>query len=686
MTLRWVPGIGEAREIALLAMLLLCGLLGFEHAYGGWSYLVAGGLGVVFGLLVSYTGIRLRMPVVTTIAVSVAVFFLLGGSVALGASSGPVPGPASLRQLAQAATHGWDQLLTVLPPVGSGGNLLAIPYLLGLTGAVLGHQMLARTRWIWWALLPAAVVLVLSILFGTREPASVLVQGGAFAVLSLAWIAARSAVGDARPDGQLAAWARLVAVLAVAGAGAILLGPRMPMAQAHPRLVLREHIDPPFDPRDYGSPLSAFRKYAISGQPGDRSLGDEVVFTAEGVPAGSLVRIAAMDDFDGVLWNSAGRPGPSSAADISSDPSAGDNGSGYFQRVGDVIPVTRTGDHATIRFSMGQLGGVWMPSVGAATAMRFGGPAEAELSTTFRYNRSAQTAVTGTRPAGQSRGLRPGDSYTENAVVSPADYATPKVPAPVLAAAGPIAATLPDQLNVMDAVKDRASDAIGDASGVYTRAGRLAANLRTGSFSNGEPGQQVSEPGHDAARLTAMVTGDDSLTGDAEQYAALMGVMARQAGLPARVVLGVRAPATMPARWQVKGTDITAWVEVGLDGIGWVALFPTPDQSRQKPEPQPKPEINPRVPDPPKVMTPPQIDVDASSSGQRTDKNRKDEDGGSIPGVVLVAGGVILAPALALSAATGVIVLIKARRRRRRREQGSPAPRIAGGGGAVVAL
>ncbi len=61
-----------------------------------------------------------------------------------------------------------------------------------------------------------------------------------------------------------------------------------------------------------------------------------------------------------------------------------------------------------------------------------------------------------------------------------------------------------------------------------------------------------------------------------------MALMAREMGLPARVVLGF-VPSPDVARDKeitFTGSDIQAWVEINFAGFGWVSFFPTPDESR----------------------------------------------------------------------------------------------------------
>ncbi|WP_067604349.1 transglutaminase family protein [Nocardiopsis listeri] len=65
--------------------------------------------------------------------------------------------------------------------------------------------------------------------------------------------------------------------------------------------------------------------------------------------------------------------------------------------------------------------------------------------------------------------------------------------------------------------------------------------------------------------------------GYCEQYAGAMAVMARQAGIPARVAVGYTAgKPSGEDRWTVTASDAHAWPELYFEGSGWVRFEPTP--------------------------------------------------------------------------------------------------------------
>ena len=69
-------------------------------------------------------------------------------------------------------------------------------------------------------------------------------------------------------------------------------------------------------------------------------------------------------------------------------------------------------------------------------------------------------------------------------------------------------------------------------------------------------------------------------TGYCEQFAVSMAVLARQLGIPSRVIIGFTPGAATTVDGveviQVRDTNLHAWVEMWMDGFGWVRFDPTP--------------------------------------------------------------------------------------------------------------
>ena len=71
--------------------------------------------------------------------------------------------------------------------------------------------------------------------------------------------------------------------------------------------------------------------------------------------------------------------------------------------------------------------------------------------------------------------------------------------------------------------------------------------------------------------------GPDGRVGYCEQFASAMAVMARVAGIPARVAVGfLRPDALNPGTWMFSAHDLHSWPELFFAGVGWVRFEPTP--------------------------------------------------------------------------------------------------------------
>ncbi|MCL4472535.1 MAG: DUF3488 and transglutaminase-like domain-containing protein [Actinobacteria bacterium] len=70
----------------------------------------------------------------------------------------------------------------------------------------------------------------------------------------------------------------------------------------------------------------------------------------------------------------------------------------------------------------------------------------------------------------------------------------------------------------------------------------------------------------------------DEKRGYCEHFASAMAVMARSAGIPARVVTGYSGGSFNPftGLWEIKQSDAHAWVEINFGAAGWVPFDPTP--------------------------------------------------------------------------------------------------------------
>ncbi|WP_144876466.1 transglutaminase domain-containing protein [Microbacterium sp. 1.5R] len=650
---RWILDLGAT------ALLVGVSIVGFWPTFAGASYLPAAIGALLLGLVVAAVAAWRRWGILIVTGLTVAVYFVLGGALALPHTTilGVIPSLETLEKLAVGTVTAWKQLLTTVAPVsGTDGHFL-VPFLLTLVATVLTASLALRTSQVAWALLPAGVMLVLVIALGTPEPAFPVLQGLVFAVLATAWLALRqlwapnnAAVSVSEVDPSRAAHMRMrrllagVAVLAVAGGAGVATSAIA--APEQPRHVFRDVIIPPFNIRDYPSPLQAFRKN-VRDEAGD------TLFTVTGLPKGARVRTAVMDQYDGMVYNvTDGGPDSSSAftpirANMSPDAEG--------------IPVT-------LQVEIGEYRGVWVPDAGQVSQIDFTGSRAEDLRRSTYYNTSTGTAVSTSK-------LTEGDAYTVDAVI-PAEYDDTQ-----LADIGFGSVPLPKQSNVPEELTSLAAETVSGAESPIEQVRALETFLAEGGFfSHGLEGEVLSRAGHTAERITTLI-GGDQMIGDDEQYSVAMALLAREVGIPARVVMGFYPDEEQvgDAVFTATGDNIHAWVEVNFEGLGWLTFNPTPPEDKVPNDQNTKPKVDPK----PQVLQPPPPPQEPVDLPPTLPDDRKGDDETlnilGILGTILVIGGISLSILALLASPFIVIGAWKAARRRSRRHAERASDRISGG-------
>jgi hypothetical protein len=678
---RLTPARESIVDAAATAVLVSLALVGFRSSYGGYEFLVIGVIGVLLGLVAAHLFVVFRPPLLVGLIVLAVGYLVIGGAVSLRsyAIAGFVPSVASIRGAGHAAVHGWKELITTAPPVTGVGVLMALPFLCGYAGAFATNALMRRARRRSLGLLPVFAVFGIAVATGLRDrPASLIAQGAVLAAAVLGWLAIHEYRSRPRLAGSHVRRSRLgsaAGVLAVAAGAGWLLAPLLPLAAKPDRKVLRYSVVPPFDPRVYPSPLSAYREYVKSAE-----LKDKTLFTIEGLPPNTLVRLSTMDKYDGLVWR------PSFQTHAPLNPSSKGNGtssasSGYFERLGTEITSDYKGTIATVTVTIKAYGDVWVPDVGEVLSLRFsGGKRDRELNDAFRYNRATDTAAS-------MLPLHEGDRYVMRVRLPPA---------PAKLAGQPVIPDAPvgefSQVGTLDkwAATPEVLGLPGDPGG---QVDVLANRLRTeGSYSDGDGarGQLPSVAGHSVFRLNTFIT-EVAPVGNAEQYASALALMLRGLSkLPSRVVMGFLPTATTAGTVEVKGSQVEAWVELPVKDIGWVPVLPTPPRTdvalkKQSPTP-PEPDYKTQVPPPPPVLDPEFDQPATSKTGAKDTKNEGEKPkpatnakARSVPRWVAAAGIVAGGPIIVLGLALLAITTLKGRRRKRRRERGDPHERIANG-------
>jgi hypothetical protein len=645
--------------------LTMLAVVGFRTSFGGYNYVLCGALGIVLGIVSVLGGRALRWPWWQVAVLGLAVFLVLG-SVPLPEESiaRVVPTMDVVRGVVHGLTAGWKELLTAAPPVGSTSPLLVIPYACGFLSAALS-LVLARTRLSALPAAPPAAVMFTTILLGTPQPAAKVVHGTIGALGALVWASHRAsrrrrviASGSRRTRSVSA-----VALVGIAVGGSLILGPAAFRGSTQ-RYTWRADAQPPLDPQSFVSPLAIFRSFLADH--GKDTATSRVVLRVDGLPKGAPVKLASLDSYDGVVWRSGGPDQPSS---------------GRYVRVGPDIASPSQGRRFAATFTVEDLATPWLPTAGVVDGIQYAGPRANELRESARFNGVADTALV---PVGLNRG----DRYRIEAALPPAwskdDLAKAALDSKI---------QLPEPPGLPSQYKTKAGDMIHGAPSPYLQAkDGLEATFRQGFYSDGGPGTGVPS-GHSIGRMNDFLLGAGELTGDGEQYAAAMGLLARSLGLPARVAVGFLPPerkdGTTRGDWPRSGgaavvhsADIAAWVEVAFDGYGWVSFYPTPSKDRvphprDKPHPKKVREEVQAPPPPPDYVAP--DSAGSVAKHRRTSRPVDIDETGGLPGFVTWGAASLLIPTALVGGTYLLVTGLKRRRRQRRRTMGRPADRIVGG-------
>ena len=667
-------------DAGALTVLLGLGLLGFGLSFGGDPYYLLSGFGgIILGLAVGVANAHLRLGLVITAALTLGAYLVSGTLLAVpdSAIAGFIPTLDSLRILLLGIVFAWKDMLTVGVPVGTAGGVLIVPFLSSLICALVAAVLTWRVRSPYFPLLPVLVLFVTGIAFSTNAAFLTLERGIGLTVLGIAWATFRRdalrrnttrkvAVNNPQADSAATRRARIrrlgmaAGVIAASVAVTALSAPLV--AAGNERQVLRNVVVPPFDPKDYVTPLASFRTFVKDKK-------DDTLFVVKGLPRDGRVRLAALDAFNGTNY--------------SMDP----NGSGNFSKVGDTQSINTLADTAgavatndyALEVTIEDYQGFFVPGGSKTTGLSFDQGASAAASGLY-FNAGTDTAVT-------TSGLARGDSYTvqvsdpvklEHGQLTQFDFA--KV-------------SLPEALEVPPVVGPQANDLSADAPTAIDRVRQVEAHFqKTGAFSNGlvSEGQLPSVSGHGSARIRDLLTAKQML-GDDEQYAVAMSLMLRHLGIPSRVVMGFypepASPENGAGEVKITGKNVHAWVEVAFERVGWVSFDPTPpkDNVPIPPDPENKSKPKPQVLQPP---PPPQepADLPPDSSPDALDADQKKNNPWLFWGALLGALGIALIPLSVFALPLLLVAFLKSRRRKSRFADGHPAQRVGGGWSVVLSL
>ncbi|MCY7326604.1 MAG: transglutaminase-like domain-containing protein [Microbacteriaceae bacterium] len=640
--------------------------------YESSAFLLMLGVTTVVASALAITGAVFRFPAHLVALSGVLAYVVLGVPLAVPGEAryGLLPTLPGLADLGFGAIAGWKQLLTVTLPVGSYESLLVPAFVLVLATVLVGVSVALRARVGELAVLAPFTLFLAGIILGSTTAFFPVASSLALTATLLLWLiffrwyrrrtSSRNYgwVGDAGStstrvtEDTIFVGARTVLaaglIIAIAAGGAVAATAFVPPKGA--REVLRSTIVQPFDPRDYPSPLSGFRRYH------QETNADATMLTVDGLPEGARIRIATLDTYDGVVYSVGAEGRDSDSGSFTLVPSR-------FDRSG------LDGDRVGVDVSVGDYSGVWLPTIGAFESIRFTGEGASGLRGSFYFNdNSGSAAVIGE--------LGEGDAYRLSSVlpVEPAPEALARVTPG--ASQLPALPVLPEDLSV---ALDRYS---GQIQGLGARLSAAMTGLRAeGYISHGVADDEpMSRSGHSADRIAELFS-EQQMIGDEEQYAVAAALMAREIGFPARVVVGFAPADAVPGGTTViTGADISAWIEVDTAQYGWVTIDPTPPE---RDIPDRAPEEPTQVARPQSPVQPPVLERDVPED-QLAPETAQDEGEVADPLLALlllmlqVSAWTLLGIALLLSPFLAVMGA-KLRRRHLRRTAASPLERISGG-------
>ena len=276
-----------------------------------------------------------------------------------------------------------------------------------------------------------------------------------------------------------------------------------------------------------------------------------------GSPTGSLLRLAVLDRWSGATWSGLGEDGT--------------DGSG-FQRLGARVPNPSLGGvvQARVRVLDAYAGNVslntWVPSLGEVAAVDFAGRWAQEHRDSYRFNLATDQGFVADR-------LRDGDELMVDSAPLTGYAAITGFPAPGDGERQDDATSA-----FLASTTQRLASGDGEQWGPLAQ---VAQSLKQGAWSDGtRAGEEQYLPGHGQYRLNQFATGAQFVGSD-EQYAAAFALMASRLGYPSRVVFG----AEVPEGGEVRGKNVQAWVELSVQGHGWVSVPApvfTPDRSKKQ--------------------------------------------------------------------------------------------------------
>ena len=514
--LDWAAIRAPALPMAIVAAMSAVAATGLHGVFVDWSFLPSAIIGAVAAAMVVLLTRVARLGAPDSVLVSLVAFVVVG----VIATSG-LPTPDAVETFFRGLIDGWARLLSSTPPADVTAELRVLPFTVAWFGASVGGELLRVRRLPGLAALGPVLALVLTMLITLEDRRVALMQGAVMVAGALALGFLQQREGDelvrrsheqaVEPRRGFAGIASAVAIAAVVTVAAPLVGPRLPLASANERFDLRELQTPPFDPLEEPSMLAQVKAGLLD------EYADEIVFSVRSDVALDRFPLVVLEHYTNEFW---------SVADTST-------AAAEFRPVDTRFPAppdAELGDRRVVRATIevgafdeiarGEFTPVWLPRVGWPISIRSDEPLDLRFAT--------RTGTVAVAPDGPPRGT-----------VYEIESAVPFSLDDPLVRRAPISQVEPLDLAVPQ-LRDFAADVLEGASVGWEQVEAIRTRLVDTGFYDSRPTTESGRPGHSLGRLAELVDDPDRIVGFEEQYAALAGLIARGAGLPARVVVGYR--------------------------------------------------------------------------------------------------------------------------------------------------
>lgn len=473
------------------------------------------------------------------LAAAVAAFVVIAWLHAGQATSFGIPTPATLDLLLRSVSDAFGQFGDIKAPAEPVDGFLIATAAAVWVCAIVGDWAAFRADATIEAVLPAASLFAMASVLGADVGRIVL--AGVWIATVLGFVLVRRAdrigrtstwVGDQRTHGPRALVVLGAALALGATVVAVVVGPRLPGAEAEAVVNLTDIGGDDPGTRVTVSPLVDIRSRLVE------QANVEVFSVRSDVR--SYWRLTSLDRFDGSIWSSNGSYGKSSG------------------NLDDGVPVASERITFDQGFSIAALSQIWLPAAYEPQAV--------EVDEAVRYDEVSGTLIVDTDVPTSD-----GTTYTVRSEL-------PQHQPDALAAAS------------REIPADIAERYLGLPADFSPSIRALAAEVTAGSTSRYEQALRLQDFFREQFTYDIAVDlnhgiGDmeqflfDVRAGYCEQFAGSYAAMARSLGLPARVAVGFTPGVTDPADptlFRVRGEHAHAWPEVFLGELGWVAFEPTP--------------------------------------------------------------------------------------------------------------